>query len=616
MGTVPDFHPAWLGGAALPAMQPPRSPAEAAQRELSAWFAGRSCRASLRVDPGMGEAYAITASPEGYTVTGGESGALYGAFALILALNAGAPVPSGRQSPACGLRMLNCWDNMSGAIERGYAGRSLWFEAGAFSYDAARVSALGRMLASVGVNVLCLNNVNVGEPAQELIGGLLNELAAFAAVLRPWAVRLMVAVDFSMPLRDGLDTADPLDPRVAAWWKDRTRRVYEAVPDLAGFLVKADSEHRPGPHTYGRTHAEGANMLAGALRPHGGTLVWRAFVYNCRQDWRDATTDRPRAAFDLYHPLDGSFAENVILQVKYGPYDFQPREPVSPLFFGMPRTSLALELQLAQEYTGQQVDIFAMPPMWREIIDTMGPQSFQAMAAVSNLGRDACWTGHPFAQLNLFAFGRFAWNPQADPEAVTREWVRLTYPAFSPSQADTLTRLLMDSSAVYERYTAPLGLCWMVSPDHHYGPSPYGYEFQAWGTYNRADRNAVGIDRTVAGTGYVLQYPDPLRDLYARPETCPDELLLFFHRLPYGFRMRDGRTLIQRIYDDHFAGCAQAEAMGAALETLPFPEGDREIIRQRMARQIRNAREWRDVVNTFFHRFSGIPDEKGRKIYP
>ena len=615
MQTAVDLHPAWLGEAHMPVTLPPSTPYEAAQHELGAFFAGRAGKAVLRLEPGMGEAYAIQPEADGYVITGGDSGVLYGAFALIRALRAGTQIPEGRQAPAYGLRMLNCWDNMNGTVERGYAGRSLWFEGNAFCYDPARINALGRMLASVGVNVLCLNNVNVAEPAQELIGDLLPQLADFAALLRPWAVRLMVSIDFSMPVRDGLNTADPLDPRVAAWWREHASRVYEAIPDLAGFLVKADSEHRPGPHTYGRTHAEGANMLADALRPHGGALVWRAFVYNCKQDWRDNTTDRPCAAYDLYHPLDGAFAENVILQVKYGPYDFQVREPVSPLLLGMPHTALSLELQLAQEYTGHQIDIFAMPPMWREVLDTVGPQRIRAIAAVSNLGRDANWTGHPFAQLNLYAFGCFAWDPQADPETVTRAWIRLTYPAFSAAQEDTLARLLMRSREVYERYTAPLGLCWMVRPETHYGPSPYGYEFQAWGTYNRADRNAVGIDRTAGGTGYVLQYPEALRRVYEHPETCPDELLLFFHRLPYGWRMRDGRTLIQRIYDDHFDGCAQAEAMQAELETLPFPGRDSQVIRERMALQVRNAREWRDVVNTFFFRFSGAPDANGRVIY-
>lgn len=569
---------------------------------------------SFCVEQAMGEAYAVRKTGDGYTVTGGETGVLYGAYALIRALKADAPLPQGVQTPYYPLRMLDCWDNMDGNIERGYAGRSLWFEGGAFSYDPARIRQLGRMLASVGINVLCLNNVNVHQPAQQLIGTLLPELASFAALLRPFGVRLMISIDFSMPLQCGLDTADPLDSRVAAWWAERARAVWAAIPDLAGFLVKADSEHRPGPNAYGCSHAEGANMLARAIAPFGGRLVWRAFVYNCMQDWRDTATDRPCAAYDLYKPLDGQFDENVILQVKNGPYDFQVREPVSPLFYGMERTCLAVEFQLAQEYTGQQVDIYAMPPLWREVMDQMGKEKAQAIAAVSNLGRDDCWTGHPFAALNLFAYGLYGWDPDSDPEAVIRQWARLTY-ALPAAQEEALVSLLMNSRSVYEKYTAPLGLCWMVRPDRHYGPSPYGYEFDAWGTYNRADRNAVGIDRTEKGTGYVCQYPKELETIFRDPARCPENLLLFFHRLPYDFLMRDGRTLIQRIYDDHFDGAEAAEAMQQALQTLSLPEADRREAEQRMALQVRNAREWRDVTNTFFHRFSGVPDARGRRIY-
>ena len=325
------------------------------------------------MEPGLGEAYRLEAGDGGFRVTGGETGVLYGAYALIRALTRGEAAPEGVQQPYYPLRMIDCWDNMDGTIERGYAGRSLWFEGDAFHYDPARIRQLGRMLASVGVNVLCVNNVNVRYPAQELIGDLLPELAAFAALLRPFGVRLMVSVDFSMPMQCGLATADPLDEGVQAWWADTAKRVWTAIPDLAGFLVKADSEHRPGPNTYGRTHAEGANMLARAVAPFGGVLVWRAFVYNCMQDWRDTATDRPWAAYDPTCPWTGSLTDNVILQVKNGPYDFQVREPVSPLFYAMRRTRLALEFQLAQEYTGQQIDLYAMPPLWREVIDAIGP---------------------------------------------------------------------------------------------------------------------------------------------------------------------------------------------------------------------------------------------------
>ena len=518
-------------------------------------------------------------------------------------------------APQYPLRTLNAWDNMDGSVERGYSGRSLWFEGGRFDYDPERIRYLARLLASAHINVLCLNNVNVHAPAQELVSGMLGDLKAFAALLRPFGVRLMVSIDFSLPLGAGLPTADPLDAGVREFWKALADRVWAEVPDLAGFLVKADSEHRSGPNAYGRTHAEGANMLAEAVAPHQGVVVWRAFVYDCMQDWRDAQTDRPCAAYRIYQPLDGVFADNVILQVKNGPYDFQVREPVSPLLLSLKKTRLALEVQLAQEYTGQQIDLYAMPPMWREIFDILPTENICSMAAVSNLGRGYFWTGHPFAALNLYAYGRLAWQPDTEPERMIGDWVRLTYD-LEDKERESLCRLLAGTRSAYEKYTAPLGLCWMVVPHTHYGPCPGGYEFDLWGTYHRADRNAVGIDRTGEGTGYTLQYPEKLRELYENLDTCPDEMLLFFHRLSYDWIMRDGRTLIQRIYDDHFEGYEAVQDMAETLRALPLPENDRAEAESRMQRQLTNAREWRDVINTFFHRLSGVSDARGRRIYP
>ncbi len=605
---------AWLRVLPEPVPADRDTPLKTAEFEKELFFGGRKETVRLLKDDALGEGYEILPTDLGYDVRGGETGVLYGVYALIRALTAASALPRGVRKPYYDLRMLDSWDNMDGTVERGYAGRSIWFEGNAFAYDPARIRQLGRMLGSVGINALCLNNVNVHQPAQRLLEDLLPKVREFAALLRPFGVRIMLSVDFSQPMQHGLDTADPLDERVQGWWRETAKRVWEAIPDLAGFLVKADSEHRPGPNTYGRTHAEGANMLARAIAPYGGKLVWRAFVYNCMQDWRDTKTDRPRAAYDLYMPLDGQFDGNVILQIKHGPYDFQIREPLSPLLLGMKKTSLALELQLAQEYPGQQIDLYAMPPMWREILDEMGKEKVRAVAAVSNLGRDDCWTGHPFAALNLFSYGLFSWDPDSEAEETVRQWVRMTY-ALEKGQEDTLTEWLLRSRSIYEKYAASLGLCWMITPNSHYGPNPYGYEFQAWGTYIRADRNAVGIDRTEKGTGYVSQYPEKLREMYARPETCPDGLKLFFHRLPYDYRMRDGRTLIQRLYDDHFEGAEEARAMAEALKTLELPEADKREMLERMDKQLLNAREWRDVVNTFFHRFSGAEDEQGRKIY-
>ena len=569
----------------------------------------------LRVDGAMGEQYHIFSEGGRTVVCGGPTGALYGAYAFLEAVATGEDMPSGVQRPFYALRMLDCWDNADGSVERGYAGRSLWFEGGRLCWERRRIAQLGRMLASTGINVLCVNNVNVHPAEMALIEDEgLPSLALLADALRPFGVRLMVSVGFAHPIRAGLPTADPLDARVQRWWASRADALWRAIPDLAGVLVKADSEGQPGPFDYGRSHADGANLLSRAVAPHGGVVVWRAFVYNCRQDWRDTATDRPMAALQNYAPLDGQFDANVILQVKHGPFDFQVREPVSPTLLSLRRTRLAVEWQLAQEYTGHQIDLYAMNPMWRETVEDLPPERLDAVAAVSNIGRDDNYTGHPFAAVNLYGFGRYAWDPRVDPARVIDRWARLTY-ALGARDREALVGMLLCSREVYEKYTAPLGLCWMVNPGGHYGPCPGGYEFSAWGTYHRAGRDAVGVDRTTRGTGFAGQYPEPLRARYDRPEDCPDALLLFFHRLPYDYRMRDGRTLVQRIYDDHFEGADSVARMAATLQKLPLPEPDRAEAVRRMALQLQNAREWRDVINTFFHRLSGVDDARGRKIY-
>ncbi len=590
------------------------SPADVARYELDRALPGVSV--SLNQDDNLGDGYSVQRVSSGWQISGGKNGLLYGAYALILKTLSGEAVPDDFASaPYYPLRMINCWDNMDGTIERGYSGRSLFFENGRFDYDPARMRELARLLASCGLNVLCINNVNVHEPAQRLLEDLLPEAAALAAIFRPFGIRLMFSVDFSRPLKHGVPTADPFDPAVRAWWRDTAARVYSAIPDLAGFLVKADSEGRPGPFSYGRNHADGANMLAEAVKPFGGWIVWRCFVYNCRQDWRDTKTDRPKAAWEHYAFLDGQFSDNVILQVKYGPFDFQVREPLSPLLLGMNHTNLAMELQLAQEYTGHQIDLFTMIPMWRELFSDLPANRIMSLAAVSNLGRDDNYTGHPLAAVNLYTYGLLAWDPSVDAEKAVTEWTRLTY-GFAAADEKKLTGLLLSSRRIYEKYTAPLGLCWMVNPHDHYGPNPSGYEYDLWGTYHKADRNAVGIDRTSAGTGYLDQYPPEFRQKYEDPETCPDLYLLFFHRLPYSFRMKDGRTMIQRIYDDHFEGYAETQSLAETLSALPFPEPDRTVILHRAEMQLHDAKEWCDIVNTFFHRLSGVEDAHGRTIYP
>ena len=608
------FMNAWLRS--LPSSVPEdlSSPSAIARFELDKVFPG--IPVSLLLSSGMGDAYHIDRAENGWAITGGETGLLYGAYRLILDHISGSGFPLAiSSSPRFAFRMIDCWDNMDGSVERGYSGRSLFFEDGRFSYDPVRIRELARLFASCGLNVLCINNVNVHEPAQRLLEDLLPDAAALADLFRPFGIRLMFSVDFSRPIHHGVGTADPLDPAVQAWWRDTASRVYSAIPDLAGFLVKADSEGRPGPFSYGRNHADGANMLADAVRPYSGTVVWRCFVYNCRQDWRDTHTDRPKAAFEHYAYLDGQFRDNVILQVKHGPFDFQVREPVSPLFFAMKNTSLAMELQLAQEYTGHQIDIYTMIPMWKELFEELPSDAVMSLAAVSNLGRDGNLTGHPLAAVNLYTFGLLAWDPSVDARSAVSRWISLTY-GFSGDDLSSLTDILLCSRRVYEQYTAPLGIGWMVNPHDHYGPNPSGYEYDLWGTYHKADRNAIGIDRTDSGTDYLGQYPESYQQKYKDPATCPDLLLLFYHRLPYSFRMSDGRTMIQRIYDDHFDGYENAVRMAEDIARLPFPEPDRTEISRRMHLQIRNAKEWCDIINTFFHRLSGIDDERGRTIYP
>ena len=570
---------------------------------------------SVRLQPAESE---LTCVREGDTdvLSGTPEDLLRATYNRIFAHLLGEPFTV-NPAPSFRLRMLNFWDNLDGSVERGYAGRSLFFEDGRVAYDRDRIRLLARLLASVGINVICINNVNVLHGAQRLMEDLLPDVAGLADLLRPFGIRVMLSADFALPLRHGIDTADPFSPDVQAFWAGISDKIWTAIPDFAGFLVKAHSEHRPGPFTYGRNHADGANMLARAVRPHGGVVIWRAFVYNCMQDWRDTKTDRPMAAYNTYVPLDGAFDDNVILQVKNGPFDFQVREPVSPTLLAMKQTRLALEFQLTQEYTGHQIDVYGMPGLFREVLDDLDGQTIDTIAAVANLGRDGNFVGHPLAALSLFAYGTVALSSDANPEAVTRRFVRLMYPALDASRTDKLTSLLLGSRETYEKYTAPLGICWMVTPGVHYGPSPDGYEYQSWGTYHKANRNAVGIDRTGKGTGYLLQYPASMQDRWADPATCPDNMLLFFHRIAYDYVMRDGRTLIQRIYDDHFEGYEEVEAMQQTLEDIAdcLPEEDAAICRDRMTRQLQNAREWRDIINTFFYRLSGVPDAKGRTIY-
>jgi alpha-glucuronidase len=471
-----------------------------------------------------------------------------------------------------------------------------------------------------------VNNVNVHTTEAHLLTDRIGEVADIAGALRPYGIRTHLSVTFAAPMvLGGLATADPLDADVRAWWAGATARVYEAIPDFGGYVVKADSEGQPGPFAYGRSHTDGANMLAAALAPHGGTVHWRAFVYDHRQDWRDRTTDRARAAYDHFVPLDGEFAPNAVLQVKHGPMDFQVREPVSPLIGAMPGTRLAVELQATQEYTGQQRHVCWLGPMWSEVLRLrpeegacVGELARGGLVAVSNVGDDPFWTGHPLAQANLYTFGRLAWSPQADPGQLLDEWIGLTFPGAPTGLWEALRKVLGGSWRTYEKHTAPLGVGFMVQPGHHYGPSVDGYEYSPWGTYHFADRDGVGVDRSVAtGTGFAGQYAKGWAEVYESPETCPDELLLFFHHVPYGHELKSGKTVIQHIYDTHFEGVAEVEKAVEVWDSLAglVDPARHARVAERYVEQLRSAREWRDQINSYFFRKSGVPDAAGRVIH-
>ena len=599
---------------------------------LAAYDEGAARAVHLGLDASLpAEGYCLSGRSDGFSVTGADSrGLLYGVYALLAQLRTGGLSEDFRlqSAPAVPRRILNHWDNITGQIERGYAGKSLFFRDGEVRFDPERIRDYARLLASVGINELSINNVNVTpESARLMTPALLPKVAELAAVFRPFGVRLILSVDFDSPRAiGGLATSDPLDDGVIRFWASVADDVYRAIPDLAGFLVKADSEFRTGPAALGRTQADGANGIARALAPHGGTAYWRCFVYNCMQDWRDTKTDRPKAAYDHFFPLDGQFDANVVLQIKNGPMDFQVREPNSPLLGAMRSTRQALELQITQEYTGQQIDAYNLAVQWREALDTPVSETeltrdliggkIDTLSAVVNVGDDENWTGHTLSQLNLFAYGRLTWDSSLSAEAITEEWVRLTFGS-DPKLVRPLTELLLATRSTYEKYTTPLGIGWMINIHHHYGPSVEGYEYMKWGTYHRAGRSAIGIDRTAQGTGYTSQYNPWLAGQYENLDTCPEELLLFFHRLPYDYRLKSGKTLLQHIYDTHFEGAEEVKGFIGTWEALKplLPEAAYISVRERLGRQLANAEEWRDVINTYFHRLTEIPDAHGRKIY-
>ena len=584
------------------------------------------------------ESYRIEGSHDGILLEASdENGVIYGVFAILRQVACGkkATEVAETKAPSNPLRMMNHWDNMDGSIERGYSGDSFFFEDEEIVIN-DRTTDYARFMASIGINAVVINNVNVKGAASYLITDrYFDRVKELSDIFAGYGIKLYMSLNFASPIEiGGLDTCDPLDEKVIDWWKDKIKEVYDRLPGFGGFLVKADSEGRPGPFTYGRTQADGANMLGDVIKPYGGIIIWRCFVYNCTQDWRDTKTDRARAGYDYFKDLDGAYHDNVVLQIKNGPMDFQIREPVSPLLGGLQHTNQMLEVQIAQEYTGHQIDLCYLIPLYKEVLDfhthccrgrdtvadvvsgrTMG-NALGGMAAVINTGDDENWTGNDLAAANTYGFGRLSFDTELTSEEIAREWIAQTF-NLPEKETTLLCNMLLGSRETYEKYTSPLGIGWMVTPNGHYGPSVDGYEYSRWGTYHRADHLGIGVDRTDKGTGYAQQYYEENAKMYNDPATCPEELILFFHHLPYTYMLKTGKTLIQHIYDSHFEGEKEAEDLSADWDKLKnvIPAEAFDRVRKRFDLQLDNAKEWRDQVNSYFYRKSGIADEKNRTIY-
>ncbi len=565
-----------------------------------------------------------------------DRGVLYGVFALLskIARAESLTALDEVQQPYAPIRWVNQWDNLDGRIERGYGGPSIFFADGNVRSDLTRAGQYARLLASVGINGCTINNVNAAPGILE--DSFIAQVSRIADVFRPWGVQLSLSVDLSSPkVIGGLGTFDPLDPRVAEWWRKKVDEIYRHIPDFGGFVVKADSEGRLGPSTYGRTPADAANVIARSLKPHGGVVFYRAFVYNHHLDWHDLKNDRAKAAYDNFHPLDGAFDDNVIIQIKNGPIDFQVREPASALFAGLRRTNEAIELQITQEYTGQQRHLCFLVPMWKEVLDfdmrvdakaspvkdLVAGRNFHrpvgGFVGVANVGMDASWLGSPLAMANLYGFGRLAWDPNLSAEKIIDEWTRLTFGS-DPLVVKTITAMQLNSWHVYESYTGPLGAGTLTNIlGNHYDPGPESSEENGWGQWHRADHQGIGMDRTVAtGTGYIGQYPPEVQKLYESLANCPDNLLLFFHHVPYTYALHSGKTVVQHVYDSHYDGADRARDSIAQWQSL---EGhvDRDRygdILQRLQYQASQAIVWRDVICNWIYRLSGIPDDKGRVV--
>ena len=575
-----------------------------AAQELRTYYQG--AEATLVIDPTMTQdAYAI----QGSTVTAkNEIGLLYGAYALLRG-------EQGQQKPFYSLRLLNHWDNLDGSIERGYAGRSIFWDLDGDqpkAIDRELIKQYARANASIGINGTVLNNVNASP--KMLSAPYIDKVKEIADILRPYGLKVYLSVNFASPMTipakgfnkgKPVKTADPLNTQVKAWWKAKAKEIYEQIPDFGGFLVKANSEGQPGPFDYNRTHADGANTLADALKPYGGIVMWRSFVYGAKHKGED----RVKQAVSEFKDLDGKFHDNVILQSKNGPLDFQPREPYAPIFDNMHQTQQMAELQITQEYLGQSRHLVYLAPMWREFFGFVEPSRLVGIAGVANIGLDKNWCGHHFSQANWYAFGRLAWNPALTSEEIAKEWLNQTFNG-PWSMVNELLSLMLRSREACVDYMMPIGLHHIFRFDHHYGPEPDGFIAHyplEWCPvyYHKADSLGIGFDRTHTGSNATLQYREPYCSLYDDINTCPERYLLWFHHVPWSYRMKSGRTVYEEMQYRYNRGVKEVEDFIRIWNEVK-PEIDEQRWQEvdaRLQHQLENAREWRDTCINYFGSF-------------
>lgn len=641
-----DGSQLWLGKQYANSCQvisqlPDDATAKIAKQELENNWRGKNVELKIDKALNLGEGYNIYARPaqqgdniqyEATITASNPIGLLYGAYELIRLQNTDAyNTGSGKQQnfsktidetekPQVGLRILNHWDNLDGSIERGYAGKSIfkWEEiklgkngkGGSISKSLHdRLITYARANASLGINGSVLNNVNASP--KMMTAEYINKVKIIANILRPYGIRVYLSINFASPMALGYTkTADPLDKKVQQWWKKKAKEIYATIPDFGGFLVKANSEGQPGPGDYHRTHADGANMLADALKPFGGIVMWRSFVYGANHKGED----RVKQAVSEFKGMDGKFRDNVILQSKNGPLDFQPREPYAPIFDNIKQTPQIAELQITQEYLGQSKHLTYLAPMWKEFFEFVNPNRVKGIAGVANIGDDANWCGHPFSQANWYAFGRLAWNPSLTAEEIAHEWLVQTYENQDEKFTKPVEMMMMTSREACVNYMMPLGLHHIFKFDHHYGPEPDGFIASyplEWCPvyYHKADAQGVGFDRSSKGTDAVGQYPEPYRSLYDNIETCPEEYLLWFHHVAWDYKMKSGSTLWQELCMKYNMGVAMVEVYRdfwhtSAKQYMKGHEQEWQHTDSLLNVQLENAKEWRNTCLKYFQTFS------------